>query len=486
MKVYSALICITAAFCLSCADKKESPAEVIATVGERIITCDEFRQFYGLDPNFAIDSVGLPALTDELYNLINQLIALKKAEAEKLTQDSIFMAAVNWERRQAMLRQLFREVVSSQIIITEDELRQAYLKNSSQLHVRHLFSKDRQQAEEWHDKLLQGEAFSKLARQAFSDSILAEAGGDLGWVKAGDLDDDFAAAALNLNAGEISLPIQTRWGYHIIQMLDRKDQIIVTESEFIQQKISLEKKIHRQKSQALAGEYVKSYMKKYNPQPFLPMFRLLWQAALPPRDSDNSGQPVRITFTNDLLEKARQQMSDRLDIPLIYYNGGKITLKSYLDAIRTMPVSHRPSFRSVSELSEQMSIWTRDQFLYQEAQQRSLDRHEQVRAEVRRFAEEQSYFYYLNSILDSMQAPDEIISYFREGKHEIRLHEKFPELRRCHTLQEWQWRQAERVLRANLRQIKMDIKIDQKILEQENRRINWQQSIRMFMVRKPS
>lgn len=75
--------------------------------------------------------------------------------------------------------------------------------------------------EEIRQKALAGESFADLAK-TYSEDPSAPLGGDLGFVKPEDLaDENFADAAANLGIGEISEPIKTAYGYHILQVTER-------------------------------------------------------------------------------------------------------------------------------------------------------------------------------------------------------------------------------------------------------------------------
>ncbi|CAH0237028.1 Chaperone SurA [Massilia sp. Bi118] len=65
--------------------------------------------------------------------------------------------------------------------------------------------------------------FEDLARQNSQDS-LASKGGDLGWVEPGDVPDELAAAINGLQPGQVSDPIKTPFGLHIVQVVERKTQ----------------------------------------------------------------------------------------------------------------------------------------------------------------------------------------------------------------------------------------------------------------------
>lgn len=63
-----------------------------------------------------------------------------------------------------------------------------------------------------------GEDFAVLAREYSDDAATAERGGELGWVRQGDLVPEFETASWKLQAGEISEPVETTFGFHIIKL----------------------------------------------------------------------------------------------------------------------------------------------------------------------------------------------------------------------------------------------------------------------------
>ncbi len=81
----------------------------------------------------------------------------------------------------------------------------------------------RQRIEELRRRLLQGEDFATLARAYSKDPGSAEQGGDLGFVSRGELDPAFESAAFSLRTPmEISEVVETRYGLHLIQLLERR------------------------------------------------------------------------------------------------------------------------------------------------------------------------------------------------------------------------------------------------------------------------
>ena len=101
----------------------------------------------------------------------------------------------------------------------------------SQTHARHILlnagelsSADdaRVRLEQLRERLVGGEDFAALARSHSQDKLSASRGGDLGWINPGDMIPRFEAAMDKLQPGEISEPVKTQFGWHLIQVLERR------------------------------------------------------------------------------------------------------------------------------------------------------------------------------------------------------------------------------------------------------------------------
>ncbi len=73
-------------------------------------------------------------------------------------------------------------------------------------------------AESIRERLVKGEDFVKLAQEASSDSVSGKSGGDLGFLDKDAQEEAFTKAAESLNEGEISAPVKTSFGYHLIKL----------------------------------------------------------------------------------------------------------------------------------------------------------------------------------------------------------------------------------------------------------------------------
>ncbi len=74
------------------------------------------------------------------------------------------------------------------------------------------------------ERIIDGDDFSKLARSHSDDKGSALKGGELGWTSPGALVPRFEEAMAKLQPGEMSQPIQTQFGWHLIEVLDRAER----------------------------------------------------------------------------------------------------------------------------------------------------------------------------------------------------------------------------------------------------------------------
>jgi peptidyl-prolyl cis-trans isomerase SurA len=74
------------------------------------------------------------------------------------------------------------------------------------------------------ERIAQGEDFAVLARAHSQDPGSGSQGGDLGWITPGQMVPEFEQAMDELETQEVSQPVQSRFGWHLIQVLDRREQ----------------------------------------------------------------------------------------------------------------------------------------------------------------------------------------------------------------------------------------------------------------------
>ena len=123
---------------------------------------------------------------------------------------------------------------------------------STEYRVRHILVASEDEAKKLIAELKKGGKFEELARKNSKDAGTRERGGDLEWTVPGNLEKPFAEAMSKLQKGQISNePVQTRYGFHIIQLEDTR---AVSFPPLAQVKPQIQQRLSRQKVENLIRE----------------------------------------------------------------------------------------------------------------------------------------------------------------------------------------------------------------------------------------
>ncbi|MCP1160291.1 peptidylprolyl isomerase [Bacillus infantis] len=121
------------------------------------------------------------------------------------------------------------KLLEPRIDLKEDEIKAYFDENKDQfaqqeqVKASHILVEDEATAKEVKSKLDKGEEFADLAKEYSTDASNAESGGELGYFGKGEMEAAFEEAAFALKANEISGPVKTDYGYHIIKVEDKKE-----------------------------------------------------------------------------------------------------------------------------------------------------------------------------------------------------------------------------------------------------------------------
>lgn len=113
--------------------------------------------------------------------------------------------------------------VAEDIKISDKELKEKYNRMKTEIQASHILVKDKKTAKEVEKKLKNGADFAKLAKEYSIDKKTGKKGGKLGYFSTGKMVPEFEDAAYNMKKGEVSDPVKSQFGYHIIKVTDKRD-----------------------------------------------------------------------------------------------------------------------------------------------------------------------------------------------------------------------------------------------------------------------
>jgi len=260
--------------------------DVVALVGNEKITKDDLY-------DFLVKANGSNAL-DVL--IINKIIELEsKKENIKVTKDEIdeqknkmvesmggqdayesalqFYGVSEDDLMDDIEKNLYlKKLLEPRIPITEEEMKEYFEENKDSLgqeeevKARHILVESEETALEVKKKLDEGEDFGELAKEYSTDTSNSQQGGDLGFFGKGKMVKEFEDAAFSLEIGEISEPVKTEFGYHIIKVEDRKE---AEEADFEKSKDEIKDMIFQERFQEAYDTWLQEKLEEYEIQTFL-------------------------------------------------------------------------------------------------------------------------------------------------------------------------------------------------------------------------
>ena len=199
--------------------------KVLATVDGSPITEDDLAvAMADIGPGLPQKLEGAARQKYVLDYLIDLKLAARKAEADKLDQTPDFAKKLAYYRDKLAMEELLGSVAKA--ATTEEAERKAYDEAAKaeppqqEIHARHILLPTEEDAKKALARVKGGEDFAKVANEVSKDT--AGDGGDLGWFTKDRMVPEFSDAAFKLKKGEISEPVKTQFGWHIIQVEDTR------------------------------------------------------------------------------------------------------------------------------------------------------------------------------------------------------------------------------------------------------------------------
>ena len=262
-----AILVLTASLIFACAKIKEDEGPYLAKVGDVKITQTDFERKMKSLPDFTQKMFeGGSGKERFLEELIKKEILYQEALKKGLDKDAEFLEKVKDFRKVSLIGLLLEREVEPKTKVTDQDVKSYYEEHKeefapvSQVRASHILLKAEEEAKKVLERLRRGEDFAQVAKKTSIDTGSAKRGGDLGFISRGQTVCGFEAEAFRLKLGEISKPVKTQFGYHIIKVTDKKMGEAI---EFERVKDLILQYLSAKKQQEVFDSYIEELKKSY-------------------------------------------------------------------------------------------------------------------------------------------------------------------------------------------------------------------------------
>jgi peptidyl-prolyl cis-trans isomerase C len=175
-----------------------------------------------------------------LAYLADVIIVAKAAEAKKMADSNEFKRRLAFLRNKLLMDQFLAGETKG--AVTDAALRKAYeeflkqMADEKEVRARHILVETEEEAKTILQEIKKGADFAELAKQKSKDPSKVD-GGDLGFFGRDQMVEEFTEAAFKLDKGQVSDPVKSEFGWHVIKVEDKRDRAVM---EFDKMKDQLE------------------------------------------------------------------------------------------------------------------------------------------------------------------------------------------------------------------------------------------------------
>jgi parvulin-like peptidyl-prolyl isomerase len=253
---------------MSCSKKGvEQKGPFLAKVGNVTITQADYDREFKTLPEYAQQIfAGEEGKEKFLNEIINKEMLYQEALKKGLEKTPDFQKKLEEFKKVTLITELFEKEIISKAKVSDQEIKDYYDKHkeelapTTQIKASHILVKTEDEAKKVLERLKKGEKFGDIAKAVSIDKGSAKNGGDLGYFSKGQMVPEFEKAASSLQVGQISMPVQTQFGYHIIMVTDKKKGAPV---EFEKLKGMISQRLSGEKQKEAFEQYIAELKKGY-------------------------------------------------------------------------------------------------------------------------------------------------------------------------------------------------------------------------------
>jgi len=354
---------------------------VVAKVGDREILIEDIDAIIaGAGFRFASAENELEIRQALIDTLINRDLLIIGAYEKNLDYQEEVLRVIDGEKNKFLLDVLFEERIIARAEPSEAEIKDWYVRIGEEIKASHILVDSESVAREVLAKLKEGVSFEELAVKYSIDPSVKRNQGDLGWFTWGTMVDNFQEAVFRMQPGEVSAPVKSEFGYHIIKLVDRRK--VEHRPEYAEAKDQIRSMIIERRKRSLMQEYAEELKEKYpiTVEKATCQFVLKKLEFLYPPMIGNKPR-----WRNNI--DPAQLDQDEHALVLGLYDGGELTLGDYLLRLRRIPEENRPDFDNYDSLAEIIFRMSFMDILVLEAKDMGIENNEKYKKKLKLFKE---------------------------------------------------------------------------------------------------
>ena len=358
---------------------KHSP--IVAAIGNKdVIRLDEFKkEFLKSKPLKQAEKSTL----DERKNLLNKLIddrlLLIGAKEANMDQDSVVKAHVEGFKKGEMIKKLY-DIVIIDKIIKEKDIRDLYARLAKEATVRMIFIKKpadnsiekiktaKDKAQKALDRIKNGEAFAKVAKEVSDDPSSRERGGliqTMTWVKK---DDPIRKTIFSMKEGQISGIVDNKQGLFIFKVEKFKT---IKQEPYKNARKQMRKRLSSMNRAALSSE-AKKFLKNAKAE-----YIVSWQDSSLKKFAGKIS-PFAQASRTDLVDSLKKLPADIKNMTLVKCKNSNFTVNDFITRVRITPERRQLALYRKEGVQLAIDGWLTEDALIHQAKQKGVDKNHQI------------------------------------------------------------------------------------------------------------
>jgi parvulin-like peptidyl-prolyl isomerase len=347
-----------------CGSQKKE--KIVAKVGDREITSDELEKQWADASRMIIQGVSEFDRKKEIVNrMIGDQVVIMEAYKEGIDNEVEGDSNFANQKESILLTVLYKREIADKAQVSESEIKQEYEKGNEEVHAWHILVETKQEADNIYQSLKNGADFAQLAKEKSIDPTVKDNAGDLGFFRWGKMVPEFQEAAFKLKEGEISRPVKSTYGWHIIKVVEKRK---VDQPPYEEAKTLIQARLDQAKKQQMVTEYFKKLKKKVG-------FKINDKALdlLMSKKEEMPSDTLGLRRPGDVLDLNKFTPEEQ-NMTLFSYKGGEVTVGTFVQQFNEYPPAYRPRL-SDKEKIEEMAFQTQIRsLLLDESREENLEK----------------------------------------------------------------------------------------------------------------